>query len=156
MNQNNKCNEKPLANAVRAAIRQKGMTVQEAADAIKVSHVHMTSLLNGARSLTGLASDKLDLLSQLTGIRKGEMFVLGGLLSAEEFYPAQATQPDLINQRLSQLQNDPELRKCCIDTTEIQNASDNLKLLLSVLYEKAITGSMNINAALTKGHELAI
>lgn len=149
----NQSKEKPLADAIRAAMKMKGMTVQEAATAIKVSHVHMTSLLNGARRLSGLSPDRLNTLSTLTGIRKSEMFVLCGLLTPEEFYPS--GQPERIKQRLLQLQSDPDLRMYLHDAN-IDKASNQLKLLLAVLYEKAISGSLRINSTLVEDHDVAI
>lgn len=145
MKSSNPSIEKPLADAVRAALNRKGMTVQEAATSIQVSHIHLTSLLNGARRFSGLSSDKLELLSSLTGIRKGEMFVLCGLLSPAEFNPV--AQPDLLKHRLVQLKNDPELSMYCQHTEDIDSASDRLKLLLAVLYEKAIAGTMRLHHA---------
>lgn len=145
MKSSNPSIEKPLADAVRDAIKQKGMTVQEAATAIQVSHIHLTSLLNGARRISGLSSEKMDLLSSLTGIRKVEMFVLCGLLSPSEVN--QIAQPDLLKHRLVQMKNDPELSMYCQHAEDIDSASDRLKLLLAVLYEKAIAGTMRLQQA---------
>lgn len=140
MKSSNQCNEKPLADAIRAALNTKGMTIQEAAAAIDVSYIHLISLLNGARRLSGLSSHKLDLLASLTGIRKGQIYVLCGLLSPAEFYPA--VQPDQVKLRLAQIQLDPGLQMCRLNDDDIENASDQVKLLLALLYEKTMSGAI--------------
>jgi len=148
----NQCNEKPLADAVRACLDKKDMTVQQAAGALNISSIHLSSLLNGARRFSGLSPDKQDRLSAFLSMRKSEMFVLCGLLSPEDLLPN--TNAERVQQTLRHIQADPELRLLCLHDADIDNASDRVKLLLAVLYEKAITASMR--PALTNEHEVTV
>ena len=146
MKSNNQGTEKPLADAIRTCLDNKKMTVQQAATELNLSYIYLSSLLNGARRFSGLSSDKMDRLSAFLNIRKSEMFVLCGLLSPEDLLPI--TNAERVQQILWQIQNDPELRMFCLREADIDNASNRVKLLLAVLYEKAMTASMRVDAAL--------
>ena len=141
----NQCNEKPLIAAVRERLKQKNMTAKEAAEVLKISSIHLTSLLNGIRRLSGLSPDKLDRLADFLGMKKSEMFVLAGMLSPEDLLPDHSH--DRVKATLQQIQNDPEFRVFSLAEADIDTASDRVKLLLAVLYEKAITESLRTKAA---------
>ena len=140
----NQCNEKPLVAAVRERIKQKNMTVKEAAEVLRISSIHLTSLLNGIRRLSGLSPDKLDRLADFLGMKKSEMFVLAGMLSPEDLLPDHSH--DRVKATLQQIQNDPEFRVFGLGEVDIDAASDRVKLLLAILYEKTITESLRAKA----------
>ena len=140
----NQCNEKPLVAAVRERIKQKNMTVKEAAEVLRISSIHLTSLLNGIRRLSGLSPDKLDRLADFLGMKKSEMFVLAGMLSPEDLLPDHSH--DRVKATLQQIRNDPEFRIFNLGEADIDAASDRVKLLLAVLYEKTITESLRAKA----------
>ena len=144
MKSENKCNEKSLIAAVRERIKQKNMTVKEAAEALKISSIHLTSLLNSIRRFSGLSQDKQDRLAEFLGIKKSEMFVLGGMLNPEDLLPDHSY--DRVETTLQQIQNDPEFRVFGLADADINTASARVKLLLAVLYERAITESLHAKA----------
>lgn len=144
MKRENQCNEKPLVAAVRECLKQKNMTVKEAAEVLKISSIYLTSLLNGTRRLGGLSQDKQDLLAVFLGMKKSEMFVLAGMLSPEDLMPNHSH--DRVEATLQQIQSDPEFRVFSLNEADIDAASDRVKLLIAVLYEKAITESLRTKA----------
>lgn len=144
MKPGNPCNEKPLIAAVRACLNQKNMTVQEAADELGISHIHLSSMLTGVRRFSGLSQDKQDRLAAFLGMKKSEMFVLAGMLNPEDLLPDHSQ--DRIEATLQQIQNDPEFRMFSLGEADIDTASDRVKLLIAVLYEKAITEALRAKA----------
>lgn len=144
MKSENQCNEKPLIAAVRACLNQKNMTVQEAADELGISHIHLSSMLTGVRRFSGLSKDKQDRLAAFLGMKKSEMFVLAGMLNPEDLLPDHSQ--DRIEATLQQIQNDPEFRMFSLGEADIDTASDRVKLLIAVLYEKAITEALRAKA----------
>lgn len=144
MKPGNPCNEKPLISAVRACLNQKNMTVQEAADELGISHIHLSSMLTGVRRFSGLSKDKQDRLAAFLGMKKSEMFVLAGMLNPEDLLPDHSQ--DRIEATLQQIQNDPEFRMFSLGEADIDTASDRVKLLIAVLYEKAITEALRAKA----------
>lgn len=140
MKSENQCNEKPLIAAVRVCLNQKNLTVQKAADDLGISHIHLSSMLTGVRRFSGLSQDKQGRLAVLLSMKKSEMFVLAGMLSPEDLLPDHSQ--DRIEATLQQIQNDPEFRMFSLGEADIDTASDRVKLLIAVLYEKAITESL--------------
>lgn len=144
MKPGNPCNEKPLIASIRACLSRKGMTVQEAADELGISHIHLSSMLTGVRRFSGLSKDKQDRLAAFLGMKKSEMFVLAGMLNPEDLLPDHSQ--DRIEATLQQIQNDPEFRMFSLGEADIDTASDRVKLLIAVLYEKAITEALRAKA----------
>ena len=144
MKSENKCNEKPLAAAVRECLKQKNMTAQEGAGALGISSIHLTSLLNSIRRFSGLSQDKQDRLADFLGMKKSEMFVLAGMLCPEDLLPNHSQ--DRVEATLQQIRNDPEFRMFCLGEADIDSASARVKLLIAVLYEKAITEALRSRA----------
>jgi transcriptional regulator with XRE-family HTH domain len=144
MKSENKCNEKPLAAAVRECLERKNMTVQEGAGALGISSIHLTSLLNGIRRFSGLSQDKQDRLADFLGMKKSEMFVLAGMLRPEDLLPNHSQ--DRVKATLQQIRNDPEFRMFSLGEADIDTSSDRVKLLIAVLYEKAITEALRSKA----------
>jgi len=144
MKSETKCNEKPLIAAVRERLKQKNMSVKEAAEVLGISSIYLTSLLNGIRRLGGLSQYKQDRLAEFIGIKKSEMFVLAGVLSPEDLVPDHSH--DRVETTLQQIQNDPEFRIFNLAKADIDTASARVKLLLAVLYEKTITESLRAQA----------
>lgn len=144
MKSENQSNEKPLIAAIRACLSRKEMTVQEAADELGISHIHLSSMLNGVRRFSGLSQDKQDRLAAFLGMKKSEMFVLAGMLSPEDLLPDHSQ--DRIEATLQQIQNDPEFRMFSLGEEGIYSAPERIKLLIAVLYEKAITAALQAKA----------
>ena len=144
MKSENKCNEKPLAAAVRECLKRKNMTVQEGAGALGISSIHLTSLLNGIRRFSGLSQDKQDRLADFLGMKKSEMFVLAGMLHPEDLLPNHSQ--DRVKATLRQIRNDPEFRMFSLGEADIDSVSARVKLLIAVLYEKAITEALHSKA----------
>lgn len=144
MKSENQCNEKPLVAAVRDTLKQKGMTLKDGADAISVSHIHMASMLTGVRRFSGLSQDKQDRLAAFLDMKKSEMFVLAGMLNPVDLLPDHSH--DRVEATLQHIQNDPEFRMFSLGEADIDNASDRVKLLIAVLYQKTITESLRAKA----------
>lgn len=144
MKSENQSNEKPLIAAIRACLSRKEMTVQEAADELEISHIHLSSMLNGVRRFSGLSQDKQDRLAAFLDMKKSEMFVLAGMLSPEDLLPDHSQ--DRIEATLQQIQNDPEFRMFSLGEEGIYSAPERIKLLIAVLYEKAITAALQAKA----------
>lgn len=144
MKSENQCNEKPLIASIRACLNRKGMTVQEAADELGISHIHLSSMLTGVRRFSGLSQGKQDRLAAFLGMKKSEMFVLAGMLNPEDLLPDHSQ--NRIEATLQQIQNDPEFRMFSLGEADIDTASDRVKLLIAVLYEKAITEALRAKA----------
>lgn len=154
MKSENQRNEKPLIAAIRACLSRKGMTVQEAAGELGISHIHLSSMLTGVRRFSGLSQDKQDRLAVLLSMKKSEMFVLAGMLSPEDLLPDHSQ--DRIEATLQQIQNDPEFRLFSLGKADIDSASARVKLLLAALYEKAITESLRATVATVNAQEATI
>lgn len=144
MKSENQSNEKPLIAAIRACLSRKEMTVQEAADELGISHIHLSSMLNGVRRFSGLSQDKQDRLAAFLGMKKSEMFVLAGMLSPEDLLPDHSQ--DRVEAILQQIQNDPEFRMFSMGEGGIDSTPERIKLLITVLYEKAITAALQARA----------
>lgn len=144
MKSENQSNEKPLIAAIRACLSRKEMTVQEAANELGISHIHLSSMLNGVRRFSGLSQDKQDRLAAFICMKKSEMFVLAGMLSPEDLLPDHSQ--DRIEATLQQIQNDPEFRMFSLGEEGIYSTPERIKLLIAVLYEKAITAALQAKA----------
>lgn len=144
MKPENQSNEKPLIAAIRACLSRKEMTVHEAADELGISHIHLSSMLNGVRRFSGLSQDKQDRLAAFLGMKKSEMFVLAGMLSPEDLLPDHSQ--DRVEAILQQIQNDPEFRMFSMCEGGIDSTPERIKLLIAVLYEKAITAALQAKA----------
>jgi len=144
MKSENQSNEKPLIAATRACLSRKEMTVQEAADELGISHIHLSSMLTGVRRFSGLSQDKQDRLAAFLGMKKSEMFVLAGMLSPEDLLPDHSQ--DRVEAILQQIQNDPEFRMFSMGEAGIDSTPERIKLLIAVLYEKAITAALQAKA----------
>lgn len=144
MKSENKCNEKPLAAAVRECLKRKNMTVHEGAKVLGISSIHLTSMLNGIRRFSGLSLDKQGRLAGFLGMKKSEMFVLAGMLHPEDLLPNHSH--DRVGATLRQIRNDPEFRVFSLDEADFEAASDRVRLLLAVLYGKAITEALRSKA----------
>lgn len=144
MKSKNQCNEKSLVAAVRACLNQKNMTVQEGADELGVSHIHLSSMLTGVRRFSGLSHDKQNRLAAFLDMKKSEMFVLAGMLSPEDLLPNHSS--DRVEAILQQIKNDPEFRMLSMGEADIDSSSTRIKLLIAVLYGKAITAALQAKA----------
>lgn len=144
MKSENQSNEKPLIAAIRACLSRKEITVQEAANELGISHIHLSSMLTGVRRFSGLSQDKQDRLAAFLGMKKSEMFVLAGMLSPDDLLPNQSQ--DRVEATLQHIQNDPEFRMFSLGEADIDTASNRVKLLITVLYGKAITEALRAKA----------
>lgn len=76
-----------LINRVHAENRLRGNTLHDLAKQLGISHIHMASLTNGARKLSGLAPEKQRALAQYLRISMVEFYLMLGLLHLEDFAP---------------------------------------------------------------------
>lgn len=73
-----------LINLIHSTMKLQGWTLAEVANYLGISYIHMASLSNGARKLSGLSLDKQRALAKFLGISMVEFFVLCGLLRKED------------------------------------------------------------------------
>lgn len=129
-------NQQPLADAVRAALKSKKMTVKAGAVALQISYIHMSFLLNGKRNFSGLALSTQERLIQLLGIKKSEMLVLCGILPQEEI--SSTTETDRIERTLLQLQAAPVAKNLMISNRDLEGVPLRIKQLLALLYQNSL------------------
>ena len=85
MNRKSKRNpHQRLINMIHSAMKMQGWTLAEVANYLGISYIHMASLSNGARKLSGLGIDKQRALAKFLGITMVEFFLLCGLLRQED------------------------------------------------------------------------
>lgn len=88
MKGNNKAVEgQQLINILRDEASKRGMTVREIAELLGVSHVHLSSLINGARKISGLNPQKQRKLAKFLGISMLEFLVMCEVLRPEDLFP---------------------------------------------------------------------
>lgn len=85
---NNKAVEgQQLINILRDVASKRGMTVREVAELLGISHVHLSSLINGARKTSGLNPQKQRELAKFLGISMLEFLVMCEVLRPEDLFP---------------------------------------------------------------------
>ena len=78
---------KQLMNRLHAENRTRGWTLHDLAKALGISHIHMASLSNGARKLSGLAPEKQRELAKYLRLSMVEFYLMIGVLRPEDFTP---------------------------------------------------------------------
>lgn len=85
MNRESKRNpQQHLINQIHSTMKLQGWTLAEVANHLGISYIHMASLSNGARKLSGLGIDKQRALAKFLGITMIEFFLQCGLLRQED------------------------------------------------------------------------
>lgn len=74
-----------LTNILRDEASKRGMTVREIAELLGISHVHLSSLINGARKISGLNPQKQRKLAKFLRISMVDFFLMCGVLRQEDF-----------------------------------------------------------------------
>lgn len=88
MKESNKTIEgQQLINLLRDEASKRGMTVREVAEQLEISHVHLNSLINGVRKVSGLNPQKQRKLARFLGISMLEFLVMCEVLRPEDFIP---------------------------------------------------------------------
>lgn len=87
-----KCKHQPkqaqhLINRIHSENRLRGNTLQDLAKHLGISHIHMSSLSNGARKLSGLAPEKQRVLAKYLRVSMVEFYLAIGMLRPEDFTP---------------------------------------------------------------------
>jgi predicted XRE-type DNA-binding protein len=139
MKQNNS-SEKNLAKTFRVHLSQHDMSVKDAAAILNISYVHLTAMLNGVRRFSGLAQEKQKRIAKFLGISKSQFFVLCGMLSPKDLLQNNST--DRLYETLQRIQSDPKLRTFVPSQADINKASEPVKVLLAVLFERVMSNSL--------------
>lgn len=84
-----KCKHQPkqtqhLINLIHMQNRLRGNTLRDLAALLGISHIHMASLSNGARKLSGLDPEKQRKLTEYLRINMIEFYLMIGMLRAED------------------------------------------------------------------------
>lgn len=88
MKESNKTIEgQQLINLLRDETSKRGMTVLDVAEQLGISHVHLNSLLNGVRKVSGLDPQKQRKLARFLGVSMLEFLVMCEVLRPEDFIP---------------------------------------------------------------------
>lgn len=88
MKESNKTIEgQQLINLLRDEASKRGMTVREVAEQLGISHVHLNSLINGVRKVSGLNPQKQRNLARFLGVSMLEFLVMCEVLRPEDFIP---------------------------------------------------------------------
>ena len=74
-----------LINAIHNENRRRGWNLQDSARHLGISHIHMASLTNGARKISGLKRAKQRILADFLGISLVDLFLFCGILRREDF-----------------------------------------------------------------------
>lgn len=83
-NEQNSNPELELINCIHSELRRKQLTLTDIAAFLGISYIHMASLSNGARKISGLKLNKQRALAQFLGISMIEFFLLCGVLRQED------------------------------------------------------------------------
>ena len=76
-----------LINLIHSENRLRGNTLRDLAKSLGISHIHIASLSNGARKLSGLAPEKQRQLAQYLHMNMVEFYLMVGMLRPEDFAP---------------------------------------------------------------------
>lgn len=76
--------QQQLINMVHSKAKLHGWTLADVARHLGVSYIHMASLSNGARKISGLKIDKQRVLAKFLDISMIEFFLMNGLLRQED------------------------------------------------------------------------
>lgn len=88
MKGNNKAVEgQQLINILRDEASKRGMTIRNVAELLGVSYVHLISLINGVRKVSGLNPQKQRELAKFLGISMLEFLVMCEVLRPEDLFP---------------------------------------------------------------------
>lgn len=75
-----------LIKLIRCKMVNSDEMLKDLAQHLGISYIHMTSLMGGARSWSGLKQHKQRLLAKYLGISLVEFYRLSGFLSEEDFH----------------------------------------------------------------------
>lgn len=125
----------PLIEAIRARARDNGDQMQEVAGKFEVSYVYLTSLLSGAREISGLADDKKRKVAEYLGVPVAQIYILAEILKPEDFVI-----PQSLDERtylsFKKLGADP-VWSCTVPSTKDWNATPSgVRLLVALMYER--------------------
>lgn len=73
-----------LINLIHSTLRVKGKTLADIAKLLGISYIHMSSLSNGARQMSGLKLDKQRKLAAFLGITMVDFLLMTGVLRQED------------------------------------------------------------------------
>jgi transcriptional regulator with XRE-family HTH domain len=76
--------EQQLINCIHSALKANRLTLSDVAAYLGISYIHMASMSNGARKISGLKIEKQRKLAKFLGITMVQFFVLCGLLREED------------------------------------------------------------------------
>lgn len=76
--------QQQLINMIHSKMKLHGWTMADVAKYLGISYIHMSSMSNGARKISGLKIDKQRALARFLGISMIEFFLLCGLLRQED------------------------------------------------------------------------
>ena len=80
--------QKQLINLIHNEVRNRGVTLRDLAEHLKLSYIYMTSITCGARKVTGLSLENQRKLADFVGISMVEFLLLSGVLCEEDFNSA--------------------------------------------------------------------
>ena len=74
----------PLIDQIHFATQDRGWTLRDTAEELKISHVYLTALTSGARKFSGLSLDKQRALAKFLNISMLDFFLMSGMLRNED------------------------------------------------------------------------
>jgi transcriptional regulator with XRE-family HTH domain len=74
----------PVIDQIHFATQDRGWTLRDTAEELKISHVYLTALTSGARKLSGLSPDKQRALAKFLDISMLDFFLMAGILRQED------------------------------------------------------------------------
>lgn len=85
MTRKHKCNpNQHLIKLIHSTLKLQGWTLVDIAKHLGISYIHMASLSNGARKISGLSIEKQRALAEFLSISMIEFFLLCGVLRQED------------------------------------------------------------------------
>lgn len=69
---------------IQATVKARGWTLHDLATELGISHIHLASLTNGARKLSGLHQEKQRALCGILGISMLDFFLMTGQLRHDD------------------------------------------------------------------------
>lgn len=123
---------KLVAAAIRNKANEMGVSIKVMAEILGISHIYLSSLINGIRPFSGLSCDKQQAIATLLGITKIELFVMIGQLSAEDL----VINMNSNTMTFQNLRSNPNLQVVNLTASDWDSSSERMRLMVALLYQQ--------------------
>jgi len=126
---------KPLIDAIQNRKWELGVTTQEAATAINLSHPYFQAMLSGTRPIQSMSDEAKRKLADWLGVSTVDVYIMAEILEPSDFLIEQDL-GDRMRLTIKKMNADTTVRQFAPTKDEWEQLPDRIKFFLCMLYER--------------------